>query len=67
MKKFQDSMLILNLGRPLPDPEYLQIRLDDIPEEMMQLYGWRTPTVKSWVYIKMCSEIYGLKQAKIFT
>ena len=51
------------LGMPLDCPEYVKIKLGDIPQEFVKEYNLTTFTHHGWVYFKINKDIYGLKQA----
>ena len=54
------------LNTPMPNPEYLRLRLDVIPEEIIVAYNIRDfITADGWVYITIHKGMYGLPQAGI--
>jgi hypothetical protein len=54
------------LNTPLPNYEYMQLRLDIIPEEIILAYNLRNIVDPDrWVYIKIRKGMYGLPQASI--
>ncbi len=53
------------LDTPMPDPEYICIKLSDIPEEFIKEYnlpGWDRD---GWIYFEIRQGCYGLPQAGI--
>ena len=58
----------LYLNTPMPNPEYMHLRLDVIPEEIIVAYNLRNiVTVDGLVYIAIHKGMYGLPQAGILT
>ena len=54
------------LNTPMPNPEYMRLRLDVIPEEIIVAYNLRDiVTPDGWVYIAIHKGMYGLPQAGI--
>ncbi len=54
------------LNTPMPNPEYMHLRLDIIPEEISILYNLRElAMLDGWVYIEIHKSMYGLPQAGI--
>jgi hypothetical protein len=54
------------LNTPMPNPEYMRLQLDIIPEEIIVAYNLRElATLDGWVYIEICKGMYGLPQAGI--
>jgi hypothetical protein len=54
------------LNTPMADLEYMRLRLDIIPEEIIIKYNLRDLVDKDgWVYIKIRKGMYGLPQAGI--
>jgi len=54
------------LNTPMTDPEYMRLRLDIIPEEIIEKYKLRDLVDKEgWVYIEIQKGMYGLPQAGI--
>jgi hypothetical protein len=51
------------LGTPLDRPEYIRIRVSDIPEEFYKEYNLAEFEHEGWVYFEVTKGIYGLKQA----
>ena len=53
------------LNTPLDQPEYVRIKLTDIPQEFINKYKLNKITCESWIYYKMRRGMYGLPQAGI--
>eukprot|EP00804_Cyclotella_cryptica_P021019 CCRYP_019784-RB/>CCRYP_019784-RB protein AED:0.37 eAED:0.23 QI:0/-1/0/1/-1/0/1/0/169 len=53
------------LGTPLDRPEFVRIRLDDIPEEFINEYNLTHHVRDGWVYFKIVKGVYGLPQSGI--
>jgi hypothetical protein len=54
------------LNTPLPNYEYMRLRLDIIPTEIILAYNLRNIVDPDrWVYIKIKTGLYGLPQASI--
>ncbi len=53
------------LNTPLEHPEYVRIKLADIPQEFIGKYKLNKLAHDSWVYFKMRCGMYGLPQAGI--
>ncbi len=54
------------LNTPMADPEYMRLRLDIIPEEIIIKYNLRDRVdEEGWVYVEICKGMYGLPQAGI--
>jgi len=51
------------LGTPLPDFEYLKLRLDIIPDEIIQQYDLLSIAEDGWVYVEIQKGMYGLPHA----
>ena len=51
------------LGTPLDRPEYVRIKIADIPHEFIDEYNLTTYTQDGWVYFEINKGVYGLKQA----
>jgi hypothetical protein len=50
----------------MPSPEYMRLRLDIIPEEIIIVYSLHNlVTANGWVYIEIFKGMYGLPQAGI--
>ena len=57
-----------NLNSPLPRPEFIKIKLSDIPKEIIDKYKlWDKVTPSSSVYIMATKGMYGLPQAGLIT
>ena len=55
------------LQAPLDRPEYIQVRLSDIPDEFAQEYNLLAYARDGWVYFEIRSGIYGLPQPGMFS
>ena len=54
------------LNTPMPTPEYMRLKLDIIPNKIIDHYNLRDLADKDgWVYIKIRKGMYGLPQAGI--
>ncbi len=54
------------LNTPMADPEYMRLRLDIIPEEIINKYNLRDLVdEEGWVYVEIRKGMYGLPQAGI--
>ena len=53
----------MRLGTPLDRPEYVCIKISDIPEEFITQYNLTIYTHGGWVYFEINKGVYGLKQA----
>ena len=53
------------LGTPLDRPEYVRIRLDDVPQEFIDEYNLTHHVRDGWVYFKIVRGVYGLPQSGI--
>ena len=51
------------LGTPLNRPEYVRIKLADIPQEFVDEYSLTTLERDGWIYFEINKGVYGLKQA----
>jgi hypothetical protein len=51
------------LGTPLDRPEFVRIKLADIPEEFILEYNLTAYVHNGWVYFEINKGVYGLKQA----
>ena len=51
------------LGTPLDRPEYVRIKIADIPQEFLDEYHLDTYTHHGWIYFEINKGVYGLKQA----
>ncbi len=53
------------LDTPMPDPEYVQIKITDIPEEFIGEYNLAGRGRDGWIYFEICQGCDGLPQASI--
>ena len=54
------------LNMPMKDPEYVNMKITDIPEEFILEYGLAGKEDKNgWIYFEICRGCYGLPQAGI--
>jgi hypothetical protein len=53
------------LDTPMPDPEYVRIKISDIPAEFIEEYNLTSKDWDGWIYIEICQRCYGLLQAGI--
>ena len=53
------------LDTPLPDPEYVRIKLSDIPEEFIKEYNLTERDRDGWIYFEIQKGCYGLPQSGI--
>jgi len=51
------------LGMPLDRPEYVRIKIADIPHEFIDEYNLTNYSNDGWVYFEINKGVYGLKQA----
>jgi hypothetical protein len=51
------------LGTPLDRPEYVRIKISDIPQEFIDEYNLTDYKYNGWVYFEINNGVYGLKQA----
>ena len=51
------------LETPLNCPEYVRIRINQVPQEFIDKYNIEQYSHNSWVYFKITKGIYSLKQA----
>ena len=51
------------LGTPLDRPEFVRIKLADIPQEFIDEYNLLEYEHDGWVYFEISNGVYGLKQA----
>ncbi len=51
------------LGTPLDRPEYVRIKIADIPQEFIDEYNLTEFEHNGWVYFEINNGVYGLKQA----
>jgi hypothetical protein len=51
---------------PMEDPEYIRIKITDIPEEFILEYRLAgKDDINGWIYFEICRGCYGLPQAGI--
>jgi hypothetical protein len=55
------------LDTPMPDPEYVSIKLSDIPDKFIKEYNLSGQDQDGWIYFEICQGCYGLPQAGILT
>ena len=53
------------LDTPMPNPEYVRIKIMDIPAEFIEGYKLAGTDRDSWIHFKICKGCYGLPQAGI--
>jgi hypothetical protein len=53
------------LDTPMPDPEYVRIKLSNIPDEFIKEYNLTGRDRDGWIYFEICQGCYGLPQAGI--
>jgi hypothetical protein len=53
------------LNTPMPKPEYVCIKILDIPQEFIEEYKLTGLDRNGWIYFKICQGCYGLPQAGI--
>ena len=53
------------LGTPLPVARYMRMKLDILPEEIINKYNLREIAHNGWVYIRINKGMYGLPEAGI--
>jgi len=51
------------LGTPLDRPEYVRIKITNIPQEFIDEYNLTKFEHNGWVYFEINNGVYGLKQA----
>ena len=51
------------LDTPLEKPEYVRVRLQDIPQELINEYNPMEYERSGWIYIEIIRGCYGLKQS----
>ena len=49
----------------MPDPEYIRIKILDIPAEFIEEYNLTGKDWDGWIYFEICQGCYGLPQAGI--
>ena len=50
------------LATPIEYPEYVNIKLTDIPQEFIEEYNLHENVYEGWVYFEICNGVYGLPQ-----
>jgi hypothetical protein len=53
------------LDTSMPNPEYVRIKITDIPEEFIEEYNLAGRDRDGWIYFEICQGCYGLPQAGI--
>jgi hypothetical protein len=53
------------LNTPMDRPEYMRLKFDLIPEEIVEKYNLRPLVEDGWVYVKIVLGMYGLPQSGI--
>jgi hypothetical protein len=53
------------LDTPMPDPDYVRIKITDIPVEFIDKYKLAGRDCDGWIYFEFCLGCYGLPQAGI--
>jgi len=53
------------LDTPMPDPEYVRIKITDIPAEFIEEYKLTGTDRDGWIYFEIRQGCYGLPQAGI--
>ena len=51
------------LGTPLPRPEYVRMKIADIPQEFIDEYNLHKFVRDGWIYFKIVRGVYGLPQS----
>ena len=49
----------------MPNPEYVRIKISDIPAEFIKEYNLTGKDRDGWIYFEICQGWYGLPQAGI--
>ena len=57
------DLAIFYLKTPLDFPEYVQIKIDVIPQEFIDEYDLMCFAHNGWIYFEISKGIYGLKQS----
>ncbi len=55
------------LDTPMPDPEFVRIKISDIPAEFIEEYNLTGKDRDGWIYFEIHQGCYGLPQAGILT
>jgi hypothetical protein len=53
------------LDTPMPDPEYVQVKITDIPAEFIEEYNLADKAHDGWIYFEIQQGCYGLPQLGI--
>jgi hypothetical protein len=53
------------LDTPMPDPEYVRIKISDIPAEFIEEYNLAGKDRDGWIYFEIRQGCYGLPQSGI--
>ena len=53
------------LGTPFPEARYTKMKIDILPDEIIDKYNLRNIVHNGWVYIKIKKGMYGLKEAGV--
>ncbi len=53
------------LDTPMPDPEYVRIKISNIPAEFIEGYKLTGSDRDGWIYFEICQGCYGLPQVGI--
>jgi hypothetical protein len=53
------------LNTPMPDPEYVRIKISDIPAEFIEEYNLTGKDWDGWIYFEIRQGCYGVPQAGI--
>ncbi len=53
------------LDTSMPDPEYVRIKISDIPVEFIEEYKLAGSDCDGWIYFEICQGCYGLPQTGI--
>jgi hypothetical protein len=54
------------LYTPMPDPEFVRIKIADILAELIEEYNLQGRNCDGWIYFEICQGCYGLPQALAF-
>jgi hypothetical protein len=49
----------------MPDPEYVRVKISDIPAEFFKEYDLAGRDRDGWIYFEICQGCYGLPQSGI--
>ncbi|KAL7474432.1 hypothetical protein ACHAW6_000402, partial [Cyclotella cf. meneghiniana] len=53
------------LNTPMEGPEFMRLKLDLLPPEIVDAYSLATKAVDGWVYMRIEKGMYGLPQAGV--